>query len=300
LTWNPEDSSYPAVAIGSSGNIHIVWQDASPGNFEIYYRKSTDGGTSWSKSKRLTSNVENSHRPKIAVDSGSNVYVIWNNVYPMSTQIYWKKSTDSGSSWLATKKFTWRFEYARRPEIAIDSSNSIYVVWDGNTGDSNQIYFKKSTNSGTTWTSRQLTWNWYDSGSPDLTVDSNGHIHVGWHQYAPIENEIYYKKSIYGGTSWSVSKRLTWVDPPSFIPKIASDKNGRIHVVWTLGSSEDREIFYKRSTDSGVTWTTKRITWILGESKMPAIAVAPNNNIYVVWQDEKPGNFDIYFKKGTQ
>jgi hypothetical protein len=300
LTWNPDHSSYPAIAIDSSDNIHVVWQDASPGNEEIYYRKSTNGGTSWSASKRLTSNTEYSRYPDIAVDSSGNVYVVWVQYIPDRTEIYWKKSANNGTSWTASKRFTWNDDWSRDPAIASDSNDNIYVVWEDHSPGFPQLLLKWSTNGGTSWSSSQLTWNDDQSRAPDLAVDSSDNIHLIWEDYSPGAPEIFYKKSVYGGTAWSATRRFTWANPPCFSPKIASDKNNRIHVVWSSGYHPNYDIYYKRSTDNGGTWTTKRLIWILGESKSPAVAVAPNNNIYVVWQDEKPGNMEIYFKKGTQ
>ena len=48
----------------------------------------------------------------------------------------------------------------------------------------------------------------------------------------------------------------------------------------------------------GDTWTSKRLTTNSGSSHYPAIAV-DSSNIYVVWHDNKPGNFQIYFKEGV-
>lgn len=39
ITWTLDDSRYPAVAVDSAGNIHLVWNDLTPGNEEIYYKK---------------------------------------------------------------------------------------------------------------------------------------------------------------------------------------------------------------------------------------------------------------------
>jgi len=47
----------------------------------------------------------------------------------------------------------------------------------------------------------------------------------------------------------------------------------------------------------GGTWTTnKNLTNNAGYSQYPAIAV-DGSNIYVVWTDTTPGNYEIYFKK---
>jgi len=36
LTWNSRRSELPAIAIDSTHSIHIVWEDGTPGNDEIY------------------------------------------------------------------------------------------------------------------------------------------------------------------------------------------------------------------------------------------------------------------------
>jgi hypothetical protein len=47
-------------------------------------------------------------------------------------------------------------------------------------------------------------------------------------------------------------------------------------------------------------WTpTKRITWTSGGSWLPAIGVDSFHNLYVVWEDQTPGNYEIYYKKGN-
>jgi len=39
LTLNSGSSLYPAIAVDPSGNPHMVWDDDTPGNREIYYKK---------------------------------------------------------------------------------------------------------------------------------------------------------------------------------------------------------------------------------------------------------------------
>ena len=43
----------------------------------------------------------------------------------------------------------------------------------------------------------------------------------------------------------------------------------------------------------------KRLTWTSGSSRSPATAVDSNNHIHVVWEDLTPGNYEIYYKRGT-
>ena len=44
-------------SIGVSGNnVYVVWRDNTPGNFDILYRRSTDGGSSFSSTANLRNN----------------------------------------------------------------------------------------------------------------------------------------------------------------------------------------------------------------------------------------------------
>lgn len=67
----------------------MVWCGNTPGNYEIFYRRNTDGGANWS-SKRLTYNAGYSYAPSIVVDSDNYVHVIWCDNTPGKNEIYFK------------------------------------------------------------------------------------------------------------------------------------------------------------------------------------------------------------------
>ena len=194
LTWNSGDSWYPAIATDSSGNIHVVWEDNTPGNYEIYYKKSTDGGATWSQAKRLTWNSGHSLYPVIATNSSGNIHLVWCDSTPGNYEIYYKKSQDGGATW-STKRLTWNSGCSRRPVIATDSSGNIHVVWYDTTPGNAEIYYKKSQDGGATWSKiKRLTWNSGGSYESARVKDSSGNIHVVWDDNTPGNYEIYYKK----------------------------------------------------------------------------------------------------------
>jgi len=51
------DSGLPVIAADSGGSLNVVWVDNTPGNSEIFFKKSTDGGAAWTAGKRLTWNL---------------------------------------------------------------------------------------------------------------------------------------------------------------------------------------------------------------------------------------------------
>ena len=77
LTYNRGYSDKPSVA-ASGSNVHVVWFDLRDGNYEIYAKRSTDGGLSWGTDMRLTYNSGYSYYSSVAA-SGSNVNVVWHD-----------------------------------------------------------------------------------------------------------------------------------------------------------------------------------------------------------------------------
>ena len=83
-------------------NIYVVWDDNTPGNYEIYFKKSDDGGVTWTTAKGLQTMQVPLYDPAIAVD-GSNIYVVWDDDTPGNGEIYFKKSDDGGATWTTQK-----------------------------------------------------------------------------------------------------------------------------------------------------------------------------------------------------
>jgi hypothetical protein len=301
LTWNSGDSFFPVVVVDSSNTLHVVWHDNTPGNSEVFYKRSTDGGGTWSGASRLSWNSGGSYFPAIAVDSSNKAYVVWSDWTPSNPEIFWKMSTDGGVSWSGSKRLTSNSAEASNPEIAVDSNNNTHVFWQDGALGLFEIYYKKSTDGGVTWSGvKRLTWNPGGSYHPTIGLDSSDTIHMVWQDGTPGNAEIYHKSSTDEGVSWSVAKRLTWTANGSFSPAIAVDSSNRIHVVLFDSTPGNDEIYYKRSTDGGVSWSSNRLTWNSGHSEFPSIAADSNDHLHLTWFDSTPGNFEIYYKKGIQ
>jgi len=92
---------YPSIA-ERSGNVYVTWQRNTGSSHDIYFHKSTDGGTTWPTANRqvIASNVGSSDPlPVIASPSANNLVV----VYRSGSTLASKHSADDGSSWPTTK-----------------------------------------------------------------------------------------------------------------------------------------------------------------------------------------------------
>jgi len=298
ITWTSGWSEYPAIAVDSLGNPHVVWDDETTGYSEIYYKGSPDGGSSWTTAKKLSSTTAGCYRPDIAAGPSGALHVVWYDYATGEYEIYYRKSTNGGITWTATKRLTWTSRGAEYPALAVDSSGNPNVAWTEYILGNYEIYYKKSTDFGTQWTTaKRLTWTAESSDEPALAVDSSGNPHVIWYDKTPGNYELYYRKSTDGGSAWTPSKRLTWDSYGSWYPSMAVDSSDVLHVGWENATIEAPEIHYRKSTDGGTSWApVKRLTWTSGLSGSPRLAVDPSGNPHAVWYDNTPGHYEVYYE----
>lgn len=300
LTWSKTTSTETSIAADTKNGIHTVWRCGKSGNYEIYYKRSTDGGSSWSGITRLTWNSGWSASPSIAANTGSGIHVVWHDFTPGNADIYYKRSFDSGATWSGVTRLTWNTGNSFRPCIAVDTSGGIHVVWQDDTPGNNEIFYRRSTDSGTEWSVlTRLSWNSGSSNSPAISTDTSKGIHVVWEDGTVEDGDIFYTRSTNSGATWSKRlTRLTWNAGNFLYPSVASDSGSGIHLVWADDRMGNSEIFYKHSTDSGGNWSdVTRLTWNTGDSwRARLIAENPGGGLHVVWEDNTPGNQEIFYK----
>ena len=90
-----------ALTVGPTGSLHVIWTDYRDGNREIYYKRSTDEGTTWEADLRLTSDPAGSSTPSVAV-SGIIVHVLWADLRPGNSEIFYKRNPTGNPSGIET------------------------------------------------------------------------------------------------------------------------------------------------------------------------------------------------------
>ncbi len=143
LTNAPGDSRYSAVAADPSGNVHVVWEDQRAVNWKVYYKR-WDGVT-WTPDELIVSapgEPNHTHSPALAADPSGNVHVVWEDYrdgnYP---EIYYKRW--DGLSWTADERLTYDPWVSRHPDIGVDPSGNVHVVWEDRRDGNPEVYYKR-------------------------------------------------------------------------------------------------------------------------------------------------------------
>ncbi len=175
----------------------------------------------------------------------------------------------------------------------------VHLVYTDERGLEGEVYYQRSIDGGTTWqTAVQLTTdNGSFSGYPTIAVWNN-EVHVAWTDQRNGHDDIYFRNSPDGGTTWFDETRITNDPFDSGFPSL-SVSGPVIHLVWTDTRFEDEEVFYCRSLNFGLSWGGQvRLTNNSGNSINASVS-SMDNDIHVVWQDNRNGNEEIYYKRST-
>src|SRR5229473_263712 len=98
----------PRIALDAKGNINVVWEDDTPGNPDVFFTRSTDGGaTFFPKPVNLSNNPTGSSiTPQIAVDKNGNINVVWEDDIAGHSDISFNRSADNGATFPALKSLS--------------------------------------------------------------------------------------------------------------------------------------------------------------------------------------------------
>ncbi len=297
LTNTSGHSNHPDVAIDLEGNIHIVWMEEEEDDYCVYYRKSMDGGNSWSKIRKIDEGYTTAQPGFIAIDDDNTIYVVYDKYdNPGDYDIWYATSTDHGDTWSKSGLVDTAC-ISTSPKIAI-RGNALHIVWnDKRDNGTFQVYYKESINKGLSWSEDKQVTNTTDGCSmPFLAADSNNVVHIVYQKAIGDEYETCYTNSKDGGDSWLETKIIAESSPGCREPVIITDSFGTLHAVWTDNRARKKgwdDICYKKSADGGITWgndmdvsghTDPNTTMPKGRSFMPAITIDSFDNIFVVYK----------------
>src|SRR5437660_4717941 len=300
-TMNTALYSVPQIAVDTTGNISVLWE-SDTGNLAIWFSSSSDGGTTFSAPKMVSTNPSGSMGPQIAVDKSGNINVVWEDDIAGHSDISFSRSTDNGTTFSPPVNLSNplgnAIANAARLAIGLDIAANINVVWSNDCGGNFDIFLSRSVDNGASFSSpKNLSGTPGSSGNPQLFVDAAGNINVVWEESSPAD--IFFVRSGDAGATFSSAQNLSHNSGPSTNAWLTVDAGANINVAWEDTTPGNRDILFTRSTDSGATFfpTPLNLSNNSGLSTAVQIAADKNGNINVAWQDSTPGVSQILFSR---
>jgi hypothetical protein len=137
-------ASLPTIC-SSPTNLYIFWTDARTDSGDIYFSRSTDGGTTWDAEKKVNTDTGTAlQSAPLSVASGANVYVAWQDFRDSDANIYFSESADSGTNFTPEVRIDDDVTSAAQsaPAVSLQGSSVIVAYQDARSTDAD-IYFTK-------------------------------------------------------------------------------------------------------------------------------------------------------------
>ncbi|MBZ0200729.1 MAG: exo-alpha-sialidase [Ignavibacteriaceae bacterium] len=310
LTNTSNTCGWPVVTADGQ-NVYVLYHQLA-GNYEIIFQRSTDWGQSWSQMQGLSGMDSGSITPQIAVGS-NKIYAVWEQKINNIADIYFTKSTDSGINWSTVQNISNSPAANSRWVQLYAIGNTLFCAWiEMTTYPLSDIYFSKSTNGGTSWTTPvNLTNDARPQNRIYMDADYYDNVFIASDDIITFNHdEIYLLKSTDGGSSWSQPRNITNNDGNSNTPCIVVMGN-QIYFTWsdnshTAPAYNNSDIFFKWSSDGGITWhDSTNISDNPETSSRPRMCAgyngplgAPWYDFTIVWYDYSTGDSEILARRG--
>lgn len=205
LTQDPNKDLSPYVMQASNGTIWLVWSSKRTGNFDLYYKTSSNMGASWSDDTQLTTDVNVDSAPALTQTSDGKIWVVWHsdrNYNNGGLEIFCK--TYDGAQWSIERRLTNTAKDIDDtcPSIVQTAEGTIWIFW-ASEGLQQPPYllYKQSFDNGNTFGSTlQFTTGLWTESWPASIQTCDGRIWVVWASYrndlAGFNFDIFYKNSL--------------------------------------------------------------------------------------------------------
>ncbi len=275
-TESTDFSGYPSLAVASSGNVHIAWQDwsdyaGSGTDADIFYKSWDASSSSWSTTEVVsTESTSWTFTPSIVVDTLGNIHIAWFDLTDYAgagtdVDIFYKRFDSSSSSWTITDVVSTESTLdSEDSSLVVDTLGNIHIAWTDDTdyagaGTDADIFYKRWDSFYSAWTITEVVTPESTSNSyvPSLAVDSARNVHIAWTDETDYTGAghplILYKRWDASYSDWTTAKVVsTESTGQSYNPSLTADSAGNVHIVWEddnndyAGSGTDQDIFYKQ------------------------------------------------------
>jgi LPXTG-motif cell wall-anchored protein len=180
----------PRLAISSTGLATAVWERYDGSDYIIQSSTSLNGAA-WSTPVNLSLPGGNAYSPRVAIDSTGLATAVWARD-DGSDYIIQSSTSLNGAAWSVPVNISPVGEDTSDPQLTVNSSNLVTVVWEGEFSDSvSDDVIKSSTSlNGAAWSTPVSLFadEGLDADDPEVTVDSTGLVTAVWERDPSLDD----------------------------------------------------------------------------------------------------------------
>jgi BNR repeat-like domain len=189
----PAGHAFQSLAVDSKGGVFIAWIDErdkrkEDRGAEIWLAASSDHGKTFSRDRRILTDVCECCRTNLQIDAAGNLYLSYRVVPrsgPMYRDIIIARSVDGGKTFAQAVVSEDKWEVngcpVAGPSFSFDKHGAITVIWFMGAAERPGLYYATSTDNGKTFSTRRLLDPQQKLGKRAQTTGlAGGGIFVAW------------------------------------------------------------------------------------------------------------------------
>ncbi len=290
LSATGQNASNPHMITNFIGDhVYSIWQRSNSANDIIQFSRSTDFGQTFSNPVDLSDVGQNANTPQIATNINENcVCSIWARSNGVNDIIQFKHSSDYGVNWDSTVDLSETGENAKDPRI-ITNGSSIYAIWARQESGIYSAQFRKSIDSGDTFSDViDLYPSGFDVKNPRIVTSNDAkYIYVSWYTFDGMFTDVHVVISNNSSENFTAPHVLNKYGQNCKDTDITTDNSGKnTYVVWVRSNGYNDIVQLGKSTDFGATWTTygMDLSQVGADAKNPRVMTNQSGKeVYVSW-----------------
>jgi len=257
---------WPAIDVDNNDNLYLMMSVATAPASEhrphsqIFFVMSDDSGVNWDnapQTRNISKSPGEAFGPALAINRSGKVrvYVTYTDNSSGSTQAF-LISSKKKTKFRAPLCLTPRDGGSFAPRVALDSNETVNIVWGDTNDGRGKVLLAQSTDLGLTFSQPlDVSRSAGVAFDPKIAIDPGDAINVAWQDTAPGKSVIMFARSTDQGRTFSKPKQISTGSGDATEAAIATDTSGRISLAWVDDTPGHSEAFYSRSTDSGASFS---------------------------------------------
>lgn len=303
VTWKaPVQLSTPTAAWASNATlaisgakVEVAWlEEDAASHWWVRFRRSLDGGATWSAATTLSSSLENPGPARLVHDAANRVLATWTDNNTGAVRV--RRSLDGGATWgTAIKVATTTSKpdgYLEAFPVLASGGSTTYLAYYATLS---QLVLRRSSNGGATWTAAFTIDAVGSAYLPDVAATSTSVV-VGFARYEKGHLHIAIRRSGDSGAHWAATKIIGATTGAWSYQPVVTQGGGVYRMVYEqeldvqgLASA----VYYRQSTDGGVTWSAAtRLSASKRPHAGPGGAALAGTRTVVAWYDINPELLD--------
>jgi hypothetical protein len=244
----------------------------------------------------ITPHGSGAFSPRVALDSGEAVNIVWGDFKNSAGRVVLVRSTDQGATFTEPLDISKSSGTAFEPEIAIDPSDALNVVWQDTAPGNSVIMFSRSTDGGQTFSQpKQISNGTGPAAEPSIAADAQGRLSIAWSDASAGSAEAFFSRSTDSGATFSEPIKLSNFRDSDVHKTTIVTFNDKVFVAFQNGglfgedSVRTMQVFLAVSGDAGVHFgDAEQVSHAnnnRGRAHSPAMAVDSRGVVHLAWID---------------